>query len=91
MSSQDSHSAHATDDYRQGWDRIFAGKKHVDCARHKSAEPDMRERCSCPPNEIARDPRIEVAARRLGITYEETLALEEERVVDAAKRRGDPA
>lgn len=44
----DNHTAHATDDYREGWDRIFAGKKHVDCARHKSAEPDMRERCSCP-------------------------------------------
>lgn len=68
MSSTDSHSAHATDDYREGWDRIFAGKKHVDCARHKSAEPDMRERCSCDlssgaaSDETTDPPRAEILA-----------------------------
>lgn len=45
MSSHDSHSAHTTPEYREGWDRIF-----VKCLRHRSSEgEDMSQRCTCEP------------------------------------------
>ncbi len=53
MSSQDSHSAHATDEYRSGWDRIFAKPvRDPECRRHRSPEhEDVSERCTCKDRE----------------------------------------
>jgi len=46
--STDNHSAAATDEYRDNWERIFGEKDAKDCRRHRSPDAeDMNERCLC--------------------------------------------